>query len=177
MNPWHDVDRGKKIPKEFNSVVEIPKDSMNKYELDKETGLLKLDRVLYSPVHYPGNYGFIPRTYWEDKDPLDVLILGSTSVHPLTIIKTRPLGILKMIDNLSEDDKIIAVPVKDPRYASFKDIKDLPKHRLREIKHFFKIYKELQDVLVKVVEIKGRKEAEKAIQHGVELYDQKIGKK
>lgn len=176
MNPWHDISRGKRIPKEFNTIVEIPKDSMNKYELDKETGILRLDRVLFSPVHYPGNYGFIPQTLWEDKDPLDVLVLGTTTVHPLTLINSRPIGILKMIDNLSEDDKVIAVPVGDPRFEDYKDIKDLPHHMLKEIKHFFRIYKELQDVLVKIVRVEGRVKAEKAIMHSIELYDEKFGK-
>ncbi|MBD3203589.1 inorganic pyrophosphatase [Candidatus Woesearchaeota archaeon] len=174
MNPWHDIERGKKIPKEFNSVIEIPKDSMNKYEIDKRSGLLRLDRVLYSPVHYPGNYGFIPRSFWDDEDPLDVLVLGTTAIHPRTVVKTRPIGILKMIDNLSEDDKIIAVPLRDPRMSDVKDIKDFPEHRLKEIKHFFRIYKELQDEIVKVVEFKGRREAEKAIKRSVKLYDEKF---
>ncbi|MBU0757142.1 MAG: inorganic diphosphatase [Nanoarchaeota archaeon] len=176
MNPWHDVKIGDKVPKEFNMIVEIPKDSMNKYELDKETGMLVLDRVLYSSVHYPGNYGFIPQTLWEDGDPMDVLVLGTTSVYPMTIVKVRPIGIMGMIDNLSRDDKIIAVPAEDPRFDDHKDVKDVPSHRLKEIEHFFRIYKELQNVLVKVVEMKGRKDAEAAIKRSVELYRKKYPK-
>ncbi len=176
MNPWHDVEIGKGAPEVINVIIEIPKDSMNKYEIDKKTGLLKLDRVLFSPVHYPGNYGLIPQTYWDDKDPLDVLVLGTTSIHPLTIVKVKPIGIMSMIDNLHADDKIIAVQEKDPRFEMYNDANDLPKHMIKEIKHFFKIYKQLQDALVKVIEVKGKDAALEAVKKGVELYKEYMEK-
>ena len=119
MNPWHDVEIGEQSPEVFNSIIEIPIGSRMKYELDKVTGLLKVDRVLYSAVHYPANYGFIPRTYCDDHDPLDVLVLGQAEVVPLCIVRAKAIGVMQMIDQNEEDDKIIAVHVDDPEYRDF----------------------------------------------------------
>ncbi len=171
MTIWKTVPRGDKTPRQFNVIIEIPKDSMNKYEVDKETGMLTLARVLYSAVHYPGNYGFIPQTMWYDGDPLDVLVLGTTSIHPLTIVESRPIGVLKIVDNCEEDDKIIAVPVNDPRFENMKDIKNLAGLRIREIEHFFTIYKELQGGQVQVLEIRGKKDAEAVINQSIRLFE------
>src|SRR3989344_2141423 len=149
-NYWHDVEVGKEAPKVLNVIIEIPKDSQNKYELDKETGLLKLDRVLYSAVYYPGDYGFVPQTLCGDGDPLDVLILSNRPVYPLTLTEVRILGVMKMIDNNEQDDKLIGVYKSDPRFKQFQSIKDVPNHTLEEIKHFFETYKQLQGKQCKV---------------------------
>ncbi len=175
MNPWHDVSAGR-IPKEFNAIIEIPKGSKNKYELDKKTGLLKLDRTLYSPVYYPGDYGFIPKTWWYDNDPLDVLVFSSHPVYPLTLLRARPIGLIKMIDNKQKDFKILAVPVGDPNYRQFRDLKDIPKHTLKEIEHFFNIYKELQNIKCKVAKFQGKSAAEKVIMQAANLYEEKYSK-
>ncbi len=177
VHPWHDVSYGKKAPDEVNVVIEVPKDSKLKYELDKETGILKLDRALYSSVHYPGDYGFIPRTFWEDKDPLDILVLSNFPVNPLTIVKARPIGIIEMDDGNERDDKIIAVHSTDPRFNRYKSIKDVSEHMLLEIKHFFEIYKELQNQKVKVLDIKGLSEAKNSIAKSIKLYEQHFLKK
>ena len=173
MNPWHDVKAGN-IPKRFNVVVEIPKGSKNKYEIDEETGLLFLDRTLYSPVYYPGDYGFIPRTWWYDDDPLDVLVLSTHPVYPLTVVQARPVGIIKMIDNKQRDYKILAVPLGDPNFKEVKKLHDLHDHTLEEIKHFFNIYKELQKIKCKVVRFGDKKEAENTIKKAAELYKKKF---
>ena len=130
MNIWHDINPDRISPTEFVAVVEIPKGSKKKYELDKETGLIVLDRILYTSTHYPANYGFIPRTYGDDKDPLDVLVLCSEPLEPLTLVKCYPIGVMKMIDDDQVDEKIIAIPFNDPSYAEFKDINQLPQHTL-----------------------------------------------
>lgn len=143
-NPWHIVDIGGEAPDVVFSVIEVPKGSKNKYELDKKTGLLKLDRVLFSAVHYPANYGFIPQTYCEDQDPLDILVLGQEPVHPLCIIESKAIGVIRMIDHGLADDKIIAVNVNDPEYCNYDDIDELPSHKMKEIKRFFLDYKLLE---------------------------------
>src|SRR4029079_16687236 len=144
MHPWHDtyVDDAI-IATAFPAIIEIPKGSTNKYELDKETGLLKLDRVLYSAVYYPADYGFIPRTYCDDGDPLDVLVLGQEPVYPLTLVEARAIGVMRMRDEKGGDDKIVAVSVKDPAYAEYTDKDQLPSHVLRQLKRFFEHYKVL----------------------------------
>ena len=159
MNPWHDfLDERIKIDN-FISVIEIPKGSKNKYELDKESGLLRLDRVLYTSTHYPANYGFIPRTLSEDGDPLDVLVLCQETLEPLSILECYPIGMITMIDDNDEDEKIIAIPVNDPFLNNYTDISELPQHQFQEIKHFFEIYKYLENKETRVDKICGKEEA------------------
>lgn len=177
MNVWHDVSAGKKIPEQINVLVEIPKGSQNKYEVDKETGLVMLDRVLYSPMHYPADYGFIPQTLGEDADPLDALVLMNNATFPGTLIPARPIGVLHMIDQGEGDDKILCVPVKDPRFADVKTIDDLPAHVLKEIAHFFATYKQLENKVVEVKDWKGVDAAHKIILASIEAYKKKFGKK
>jgi inorganic pyrophosphatase len=171
MNLWHDIPLGDK--NEFNVIVEIPKLSRIKYELDKDTGLIHMDRVLYSPMHYPANYGFVPKSLWDDGDPLDVLIISHEPFVPGCLVKARPIGVMEMTDDGEDDAKILSVPVKDPRFKKIKDIEDVEPHILEEIKHFFKVYKELQKKEVKVGEWKNRQAAEQAIEHSVKLYQDK----
>lgn len=173
QNPWHDVSTGKKSPEIVNTVIEIPKDSKIKYELDKESGLLKLDRFLYSAVHYPGDYGFIPQTLWEDNDPLDIIVITNRPVYPMTLAEVRVIGVLRMIDNGEKDDKIVGVYNDDPRFKEFTNLKDIPQHILKELKHFFETYKQLQGKDCKVPQILGRNDALKDIQLGEKLYKAK----
>lgn len=177
MNPWHDVEYGKDAPEEVNVLIEVPKNSTLKYELDKSTGLIKLDRVLYSAVHYPGDYGFIPRTYWDDDDPLDILVLSNYPVYPLTIVRARPIGVLHMTDNDEQDDKIIAVHAGDPRFSKYMDISDVPEHLMAEIKHFFETYKQLQNKKVRVLDMKNSIIARKLVLKGIEKYKKKFRKR
>jgi inorganic pyrophosphatase len=151
MHPWHDLSPGIHPPEDINVVIEIPHGSRNKYELDKGTGMYKLDRVLYSSVHYPGDYGLMPQTLSEDGDPLDVLVLLKEATFPGCIVQSRPLGLLRMRDRGEYDEKIIAVASHDPLQREFFDIADLPKHRLKEIEHFFEIYKELEGGDIEIV--------------------------
>lgn len=171
MNIWHDINPERITRKAFDAVIEISKGSKMKYELDKETGMLRLDRVLYTSTHYPANYGFIPRTYAEDGDPLDVLVLCSETIQPMTLVECKPIGVLNMIDNNSCDEKIIAVPVNDPNYNCYSDIKDLPKHYFEEIQHFFQVYKSLEaDKKTSVTEINGVKKAKEIIKKSIDSY-------
>ena len=174
MNLWHDISSGD--GQSLNVIIEIPKLSRVKYELDKETGLIKFDRVLYSPMHYPTNYGFVPQTLWEDGDPLDVLVLAYEPLVPQLLITVRPIGMLEMIDSGENDAKILAVPVKDPRFKNTKDIKDLEPHLLDEIKHFFSVYKELEGKKVEVGDWKGKKEALEAVDKAIKLYKEKFAR-
>ena len=159
MNPWHDFSDERINSKRFISVIEIPKGSKNKYELDKESGLLRLDRILYTSTHYPANYGFIPRTLSEDGDPLDVLVLCQETLEPLSIVECYPIGMITMIDENEEDEKIIAIPINDPFLNNYTDISELPQHQFQEIKHFFEIYKYLENKETRVDKICGREEA------------------
>lgn len=159
MNPWHDFSEERIKIDNFISVIEIPRGSKNKYELDKESGMLRLDRILYTSTHYPANYGFIPRTLSEDGDPLDVLVLCQESLEPLSILECYPIGMITMIDENEEDEKIIAIPINDPFLNNYTDITELPQHQFQEIKHFFEIYKYLENKETRVDKICGREEA------------------
>ena len=159
MNPWHDFGEERIKIDNFISVIEIPRGSKNKYELDKESGMLRLDRILYTSTHYPANYGFIPRTLSEDGDPLDVLVLCQESLEPLSILECYPIGMITMIDENEEDEKIIAIPINDPFLNNYTDISELPQHQFQEIKHFFEIYKYLENKETRVDKICGREEA------------------
>ena len=173
-NVWHDVSSGDNMPDEVNVIVEIPMGSQNKYEIDKDSSLLKLDRVLFSPFHYPGDYGFIPQTLGQDNDPLDGLVLMNFPTYPMTLINSRPIGVLRMVDTGDNDEKILCVPVDDIRYADTKDLNDVPKAVRDEIAHFFEVYKHLEK---KKVEINGwgdAAEAKKIILEGVERYKEKF---
>jgi len=174
VNAWHDVDLGADVTHDFRCVIEIPKGSKVKYELDKQTGLLWLDRVLHSAVHYPANYGFLPRTYCDDGDPLDVLVLGQEPVVPLCILRARAIGVLTMSDDRGQDDKIIAVHVDDPEYAHYRDVAELPPHRLKEMQRFFLDYKVLENKAVDVDRIRGRAAAELVIRAAIQLYRDRI---
>lgn len=174
MNIWHDIDKDRVTPEKFTAIVEISKGGKNKYELDKATGMLKLDRVLYTSTHYPANYGFIPRTYAEDNDPLDVLVLCQEPIIPMTLVECRPIGILYMIDDDQRDEKIIAVPIGDPNYATYNDISELPVHLFEEISHFFEVYKFLENKHTAIKEIKGKNEALSCISECIERYNDKF---
>ena len=171
MHAWHDIYVDDHlIEKAFPVVIEVPMGSKNKYELDKETGLLKLDRVLYSAVHYPANYGFIPRTYCEDGDPLDALVLGQEPVTPLTMMEARAIGVMRMRDEKGLDDKIIAVSVKDPAFSDYTDHSQLPSHLLREIRRFFEDYKTLEHKQVVVEDFMGPSDAIRIVQDALSMY-------
>jgi inorganic pyrophosphatase len=171
MHPWHDVYVDDHvIEKAFPVVIEVPKGSKNKYELDKESGLLRLDRVLYSAVHYPADYGFIPRTYCDDGDPLDALVLSQEPVFPLTVVEARAIGAMRMRDEKGLDDKIIAVSVSDPAFADYTDHPQLPAHALREIKRFFEDYKALEHKQVVVEDFMPASEAVRILREALELY-------
>src|SRR5947208_12233338 len=159
LHPWHDVTPGENLPKEFNALVEIPMGSSVKYELDKPTGLLQLDRVLYSAVYYPANYGFIPRTHADDGDPLDILVLMQEPVEPLTIVRARAIGGLRMTDDKGGDDKIVAVCIDDPAVAHYTATGELPPHVMRELDRFFRDYKTLEGKHSEVGELYGKDEA------------------
>ena len=169
-NIWHDISPKRITPEDFICVVEIPKGSKKKQELDKETGFIMLDRILYTSTHYPANYGFIPRTYGDDNDPLDVLLLCSEVLEPLTLVRAYPIGVITMIDNGRNDEKIIAIPVNDPTYNEYKDIDQLPKHRFDEMRHFFEVYKNLENKTTAVDDVKGREDAIKIIAASIENY-------
>ena len=175
MNIWHDISKERIKPEEFIAVIEITKGGKNKYELDKDTGMLRLDRVLYTSTHYPANYGFIPRTYASDNDPLDVLVLCEENIEPLTLVECYPIGVLTMIDSNEKDEKIIAVAKKDPFLNMYKDITELPQHISYEIKHFFEVYKQLENKQTTVEEVLGSKESKEIIKKSLENYREKFG--
>lgn len=176
-HPWHDIEVGNNAPEVIHAVIEIPKDSQVKYEVDKESGLLKLDRFLYSAVHFPGDYGFVPQTLWEDGDPLDILVLTHRPIYPLTLVNARVIGVLRMVDDGEKDDKLIAVYDKDPRYSEYTDLKHVPAHILKELTHFFERYKELQGKHVKVLEIMNKEAAYKDIIQAQKMYKEMFNKK
>ncbi len=172
MNAWHDIDKDRITPENFVAIVEIPKGSKKKYELDKTTGLIRLDRILFTSTHYPANYGFIPRTYADDKDPLDVLVLCSEILDPLTMVECYPIGVVKMVDNNEVDEKIIAVPFRDPVYSGYRDISTLPQHIVQEISHFFEVYKELEHSDTSVKMTMDREKAVTIIQNCIRAYEE-----
>ena len=171
-HPWHDISPGDESPRIVNAIIEIPRDSQLKYELDKESGILKLDRFLYSAVYYPGDYGFIPQTLWDDGDPMDIIILTNKPVYPLTLVSARVIGVIRMIDEKELDDKIIGVYDSDPRFSEYNSLKDIPKHVIAELRHFFETYKELQlqGEKVTVPEILDREKAWEDIEISEEKY-------
>ncbi len=177
MNIWHDINPERINPEDFLSVIEIEKGSKKKYELDKETGMIILDRILYTSTHYPANYGFIPRTFADDGDPLDVLVLCSEPIDPLVLVRTYPIGVITMIDNGRNDEKIIAIPFDDPMYNGYRSIEALPNHIFNEMQHFFGVYKELEHKQTAVNEVKGQREAVEIIRKAIELYDELFAKK
>jgi inorganic pyrophosphatase len=172
MNLWHDIEPGSK--EEMNVIVEINKGSKNKYEVDKKTGLISLDRVMHTAQEFPFDYGFVPKSLWHDGDPLDVIILSTYPFSPGVLVKSRPVAIMNMIDSGEGDDKIIAVPVDDPRFNEIKDLADINPHTLKEIEHFYSTYKKLQNKVVEVKGFKGRQEAEEAFEEGLKLYREKF---
>ncbi|MBR6743393.1 MAG: inorganic diphosphatase [Clostridia bacterium] len=169
-NIWHDISPKRIAPEDFVCVVEISKGSKKKYELDKETGFMMLDRILYTSTRYPANYGFIPRTYGDDLDPLDVLLLCSEPIEPLTLVRAYPIGVISMIDNGHSDEKIIAIPFSDPTYNQYTDMDKLPNHIFDEMRHFFKVYKNLENKETAVNEIQNRDEAVKVIARAIDSY-------
>lgn len=174
-NPWHSVSFGEEAPEVVSAIIEIPKGSKAKYELDKDSGMLKLDRVLFSSIHYPANYGFIPKTYCDDKDPLDILVICSVDVQPMCLIDAKVIGVMQMIDNNEEDDKIIAVANNDMSVRHINDISELPPHTLLEVRRFFEDYKKLELKEVVVEQFLGREKAYEIIQQSIDLYNVTFG--
>lgn len=176
MNIWHDISPESVKPEDFSAVIEIPKGSSCKYELDKHTGLLRLDRVLYTSTHYPASYGFIPRTYADDGDPLDVLVLCNEPIFPMTLVRVYPIGVMRMIDGGALDDKIIAIPFSEPNYNGITSIDELPHHIFDEMMHFFSVYKQLENKQTAVKELFDAKEAKEIIRSCIENYKDKFVK-
>lgn len=176
MNLWHDVSMGKNVPEEINVIVEINKGSKNKYEIDKETGLIALDRTLHTAQDYPFDYGFIPQTLWDDGDALDVVLLTTYPLLPGVLVAARPVAIMHMLDSGESDDKVIAVPVCDPRWAEVLDLKDINKHTLKEMEHFFMTYKKIQKKEVHVSGFEDAEASRNAIARSIELYHKKFSK-
>ena len=177
MNIWHDINPERISRSSYSAVIEISKGSKMKYELDKETGLLRLDRVLYTSTHYPANYGFIPLTYSEDNDPLDVLVLCSEPIVPLALVRCYPIGVMMMEDSGEMGYKIIAIPFKDPTWNTYKEIEELPAHIMEEMSHFFRVYKQLEGKQTTVFQVKNREFAELIIKDNLEAYKKKFNVK
>ncbi len=171
MHPWHDVDLPRYVEDPIPAIIEIPTGSKVKYEMDKTSGLLIVDRILFSAVHYPANYGFVPRTYCDDGDPLDILVYCQEPIQPLAIMRAKVIGVMKMRDDKGEDDKLIAVSADDPEYADFGDLADMPAHRMRELKRFFEDYKGLENKRVLVSEPQGRREGLQVLRDAIALYE------
>src|SRR5574343_913318 len=174
FNPWHHVSFGEKAPETVTAIIEIPQGSKGKFELDKESGMLKLDRVLFSSVHYPANYGFIPQTYCDDKDPLDIMILSRIEVVPLCIVEAKVIGVMRMLDNGEADDKIIAVAAGDPSVNHINDISELPSHFISEMRNFFEDYKKLENKTVDVEEFLNRETAIEILKDSFKMYEEKF---
>ena len=173
-NIWHDVSPKRITPEDFMAVIEITKGSKKKYELDKDTGYLMLDRILYTSTHYPANYGFIPRTYGDDGDPLDVVVICSERIDPMTLVRCYPIGVITMKDSGKMDEKIISIPFNDPNYNSYKDISELPKHVFDEMTHFFTVYKNLEDKETVVDEVRNKDAAIEIIEKSIGNYIQEF---
>jgi inorganic pyrophosphatase len=172
MHPWHDVELPRYVEEPIPAIIEIPAGSKVKYELDKSSGLLMVDRILFSAVHYPANYGFIPRTYCDDGDPLDILVYCQEPIQPLAIMRAKIIGVMRMRDDKGEDDKLVAVHADDPEYADYADVTEMPAHRMRELKRFFLDYKELEAKRVLVSEPQGRREGLRVLRDAIKLYQQ-----
>ncbi len=175
MNPWHDFNPQRITPERFYAIIEIPKGSKKKYELDQETGLIRLDRILFTSTHYPMNYGFVPKTLADDGDPLDVLVLCSEILDPLTEVECYPVGVVRMIDNEQIDEKIISIPFMDPTYSGFRDISTLPQHIISEVSHFFDVYKALEHSQTSVKETANREQAVRVVTACIERYKASFG--
>lgn len=174
MNIWHDINKNRIKENDFIVCVEIEKGSKNKYELDKETGLIILDRVLYTSTHYPMNYGFIPKTYSQDNDPLDVFVLCSQPIQKMSLVRCYAIGAVIMVDRDEHDEKIIAIPFGDPQYNSYHDISELPKHIFDELKHFLMVYKQLENKIVSIENLCGKDGAEQIIRDSINAYNKKF---
>lgn len=174
MNIWHDMNDERIRSNDFTAVIEIPKGGKVKYELDKETGLLKLDRILYTSTHYPANYGFIPRTYASDGDPLDVLVLCTEELFPMALVRCYPIGVIIMEDQGYRDEKVIAIPFDDPTYNNFKNMSDLTKHQFEEMSHFFTVYKALEGKETALIGVREREDAVRIIEECMESYRKKF---
>lgn len=170
FNPWHDVAIGTNAPETVNGIIEIPKNTRAKYELDKESGMLKMDRVLYSSMYYPANYGFIPQTYCDDKDPLDIVVLSQVTIVPMCIVSAKVIGVMQMLDNGEMDDKIIAVAENDMSVNHINDITELPEHFFRELQNFFEDYKKLEHKTVEVEEFQNAEKAREIVRKSMEDY-------
>lgn len=170
LHLWHNLSSGPQVPDIIYAVIEVPKGSRNKYEYSKSAGVIKLDRVLYSSLHYPGDYGFIPQSYYDDGDPLDVLVMMEETTFPGCVIEARPVGMLRLLDRGANDDKILAVPATDPKFNDYHDLTDLPKHFPHEVEHFFVTYKQLEHAEVQSQGWVGAKEAKEAIQYAMQHY-------
>lgn len=174
MNLWHEIDPG--VKDKINVIIEINKGSKNKYEIDKITGLIALDRAAYTAQDFPFDYGFVPKTLWHDNDPVDVIMLTTFPLLPGVLVRARPIALMNMIDGGEGDDKVIAVPVDDPRWNDIKDLGDINKHTIKEMEHFYSTYKKLQNKVVEIKGFKGKKEAEECFLEGVRLYKEKFSK-
>jgi len=176
MNLWHEISPGKKLPEFVNVIIEINKGSKNKYEIDKETGMIALDRVAHTAQDFPFDYGFVPQTLWHDGDALDVIVLTTYPLLPGIMVEVRPVALMNMIDSGDNDNKVIAVPASDPRFADLKDLGDVNKHTLKEIEHFYSTYKKLQNKVVEVNGFEGVKAAYAAVSESLDMYKQKFNK-
>ena len=175
FHPWHDIPTGQRPPESVTAVIEIPTNERNKYELDKKLGIYRLDRVLHSAVHYPGDYGFLPRTLGEDGDPLDVLVLMTIPVFTGCLVDARPIGLFHLVDRGVPDEKVLAVPLGDPYSEGMGDLDDIPAHYLREIEHFFQVYKDLEGTRTETRGFEGARAAREAVVRAIELYDSTFG--